>query len=877
MERLLPVSRHIDEHRISILYGPGVLDSYFCSDGQIKPLVRVLVEDHPTTSRYQIILSSPDNPLSVMGDPSGQDLLNPRLSPTDQLTDLSQRIQSGPLGQRFLLPNTDLTIIHQNSMGDSHAIRNLDHLVRSDREIPVLLVIEQAETYLTTHEDRRLLYSLIARWLTLSPENPNRVILLFSCIDSRSLSQVSDRIEAPEIRMLLNLDDRAGKTQSCLAYLDFPHQDECARILERECEIRQISHNLNMINSLSRLMAAESITASQWANRMVDLSEITIQAFRKSGFFSSTVDLSRSAEERLDELVGLDEVKTRLIELSQWNRYRVQRSNTQLTAPLLHMVFQGNPGTGKTTVARLMGEIFQEMGILRRGHLVEVKASELVAEHVGGTAIKTRRIIESALDGILFIDEAYALAGNERGGFGQEALETLLSGMEDFRDRLIVILAGYPGPMSHLLRSNPGLHRRFPVENRFDFPDYQPEQLFQILIQQLDQQDLQVPEEIQANLRKIIQAMANEKRDNFGNAGEMRNLANSLERRCLARTARESGDPFQVSLIMDDISAEYQQYLSPEAINLDEVIRELDHLIGLEQVKRSIRRLVHRVQFETIRQRSKGKAQTIQLIQHLIFTGSPGTGKTSVARLVGKIYHSLGLLHRGHTVEVSLPDLVAGYVGQTAGKVMEQVQQALGGVLFIDEAYALVRPIRGMNQASYGQEVIDTLVKAIEDYKGQVLVILAGYPAEMEQLLRANPGLRSRFAPPWTFENFTRASSAQLLTIKFHEDHLTMPEDVMHVFLDLLDEKQSSDPVSFGNARDVIALYERAKDHLAERAIRNARGKKLANMEFSPGWDVFTEEDVIGDEVTVVLEGTPSQPDQQSSLKSWVLPNERGF
>ncbi|MFO7172487.1 MAG: AAA family ATPase [Bacillota bacterium] len=235
----------------------------------------------------------------------------------------------------------------------------------------------------------------------------------------------------------------------------------------------------------------------------------------------------------LDALVGLDGVKRSVREIGAMARVQELRRRAGLAtgAMTLHMVFTGHPGTGKTTVARILGRLFQALGILPRGHLVEVERADLVGEYIGHTAVKTRETIRRALGGVLFIDEAYSLARGGEKDFGKEAIDCLVKAAEDHRQELLVILAGYPAEMEWFLMQNPGLQSRFPI--RIHFPDYSPAELCQIAEQMLAEQQYRLTADARAYLRGKLQGAGWSFAGEAGNARAVRNL---LERalRCQA-------------------------------------------------------------------------------------------------------------------------------------------------------------------------------------------------------------------------------------------------------------------------------------------------------------------------------------------------------
>ena len=238
---------------------------------------------------------------------------------------------------------------------------------------------------------------------------------------------------------------------------------------------------------------------------------------------------------QLDSLVGLSEVKQLVYEIKAYVEIQQRRSREGLAnEPLvLHMVFRGNPGSGKTTVARILGSIFKGLGILSKGHLVEVERADLVGEYIGHTAIKTREHVKRALGGILFVDEAYSLARGGNKDFGKESIDCLVKLMEDHRDDLVLILAGYRDEMTYFLRSNPGLRSRFPIH--IDFPDYSVEQLLAIADLFLTERDYCLSPAAREELCRQLTLGHN--LQHSGNARLVRNLIERAVRRQAIRLA----------------------------------------------------------------------------------------------------------------------------------------------------------------------------------------------------------------------------------------------------------------------------------------------------------------------------------------------------
>ncbi|MCM1159612.1 MAG: AAA family ATPase [Roseburia sp.] len=258
-----------------------------------------------------------------------------------------------------------------------------------------------------------------------------------------------------------------------------------------------------------------------------------------------------------------------------------------------------------------------------------------------------------------------------------------------------------------------------------------------------------------------------------------------------------------------------------KAEKLEELLENLNALTGLENVKHQVGSLVNLIRVQKMRE-SQGM-KTTDVSKHMVFMGNPGTGKTTVARMLAEIYKYLGVIRNGQLIEVDRSGLVRGYVGQTAARVQEVVEEALGGILFIDEAYTLTV---NKGEGDFGQEAVDTLLKAMEDYRKDLIVIVAGYTNLMDQFLDSNPGLRSRFSNFIHFDDYTAEEMMDILKKNLLEQEYKLSPDAEKKALWMLQERVAHKPDNFANARDVRNFMEHAISNQASRIVKLENAKE---------------------------------------------------
>ncbi|MCR5525849.1 MAG: AAA family ATPase [Lachnospiraceae bacterium] len=526
----------------------------------------------------------------------------------------------------------------------------------------------------------------------------------------------------------------------------------------------------------------------------------------------------------LDALEGLRSLKEAVYKnvnaVKAANRKKEMGLDGTVRIENLHLVFKGGPGTGKTTVARKIGYIYKALGLLPRGdELNEYDAADFIGTVVGETEKKVEEKVNHSLGSVLFIDEAYQWSRSGT-GYGQQAIDRLVKFMEDKRDKFMVILAGYTAEMDEFLSKNPGLTSR--ISEQIVFEDFSPEELLSIFRKMTADRGFKLQEGAESTVKDLLKIRSSAK--DFGNARGVRNTLDEVLRMVDERIAET--DPGSLTeedcltIMVSDVEKLLKNGSAAEdSETVETLLNELDQMTGLSSVKAKVHQIVGEAQFNKLAEEqglSTGGHGTL----HLLFKGNAGTGKTTIARTLGKIYYLLGMLKKPDVTECDRSSLVAGYVGQTAAKTQEVINRAMGGILFVDEAYTLASG----GENDYGKEALTTIMKAMEDNRDDLMVIFAGYEKEIDELLNLNQGLSSRFSKQneVIFEDYTDEELTEIFIYQAHKKGMVIDDELRNSITERI-RGTKAETKDFGNARGVRNLVEetdaRRKQRIAEMAL----------------------------------------------------------
>ncbi|KAI9096945.1 hypothetical protein DFS34DRAFT_128949 [Phlyctochytrium arcticum] len=490
---------------------------------------------------------------------------------------------------------------------------------------------------------------------------------------------------------------------------------------------------------------------------------------------------------------SIKETVAQLVTVCEEN-YNRELAGKEPVAIFLNRLFLGNPGTGKTTCAKLYGRLLKQLGFLSQGDVIFKTASDFTGAHVGESQAKTNALIESAKGKVLVIDEAYNLDDNM---YGKQVLDVLVEKIQGSEhDDIVVLLLGYEEPMLRMLRTqNPGLARRFPREYAFVFEDYNDLELSEIFKESCRARNVRPPSF--SVVERVLEKLSKQRAlANFGNAGSV----NSLLVNAIAKaSARQTGHD-DIVLLPED----FDYGKSPDEMDS---FAPLDKLYRIDNIRQSL------VELKNAFTIAEWEGSALPDVGHFVFRGSPGTGKTTVARVMASILFDLGILSINKIVETSGLDLTGEYVGHTKKHVESKLEEARGGVLFIDEAYTL-------GEGHFGSEALTSLVAAMTNpqYKG-VVVIVAGYPKDMDDMLDRNAGLKSRFTRFFDFQDWQTDDGLQFLVSHAERQGFEVDRDALDTIREGIE--QLIPLPGWGNGRDVNKLWAEIVQARSNRVIAN--------------------------------------------------------
>ncbi|GMI24408.1 hypothetical protein TeGR_g12431 [Tetraparma gracilis] len=521
----------------------------------------------------------------------------------------------------------------------------------------------------------------------------------------------------------------------------------------------------------------------------------------------------KAAFEDLNAVTGLHKVKEEmynLLDMAQKNFEKEEHGFKTSSVPL-NRLFLGNPGTGKTTIAKIYGRILKALNFLEKGDVVFKSASDFLGSAIGESERKTAAILELAQENVLIVDEAYAMDDQM---FGKRALDTFVEKLQG--EGIAVVLIGYEAEMKAMFRNqNPGLSSRFDFAYAIQFQDFTNSELLAIIA------DCCRREEVSASIKVKVAAVQQlaKRRDaerHFGNARAANNLVSDAIKRMASRIKREKDskeEAVEEFLTIRDIEGEKSEFEKNP-------LKVLEDLQGDQS--EGWKKMLLDASDQIYVKKAEGKPLR-GIVKNMIFIGPPGTGKTTVARKMASILYGLGMLATDTVVETSGANLTGQHVGTTKKIVEEKMSEARGGILFVDEAY-------GVTGSNYGQEAIDTLcgMLTLDDYAdGKTIVIMGGYKKDMYEMMEENEGLKSRFSATVEFENWSAGKCAGLVEKLAGKAGFGLTTGGVDLLKEGFAELSKPGPDGeaarggWANARDAVTMFEYVE------ACRNSRVAKL--------------------------------------------------
>ena len=686
--------------------------------------------------------------------------------------------------------------------------------------------------------------------------NENICIFLAPQMDSDSLSQLLDNLASGNVFRNRFFNTNRTINRSCTIHIGLPNQDEFRYMLEYLRIVgdggKRLKYNRGELRAIVSSLMFLSREADREENRAGYLSSVyeNIVRYMKRQpddtvtFTEETVKKiysrfkandSSDPMEQLMNTRGWESVAKRVSEIVEdykKKKARVQKSSDYVQPakklscaneridtpddkgnfdyPIPNFVIMGNPGVGKTTVARLIGQIFYENGILKRGLTVEATKDDLVDRYVGGTPGRTREKIMEAQEGVLFLDDAYSLIDkSEDNNYSKEAIDELVAAMTNTKQyRFCMIMAGYPEPMDELLKMNPGLGSRFGKSNILTIEDYPPELLRDIFISNcrkdgysfIGDGDDKTPLDLDLFFKNLYDQRD---RANFGNARDVVAIARDVKMRASLR------DDEKRCITTEDFG-DYGKYFDKHGVSsIEEIYAELDKYVGLEFVKELFENV--RLEILDAEDCKRRGIKPDSYPDHYIFAGNPGTGKTTVGKMIGQFYHLMGVMGGAETIFVDASELIGSHVGDSKNKTVEKIQNAIdhNAILYIDEAYQIT-------DSAYSAEIVGAMMTRMTENADDFKMIFGMYSNRVEDFLKMNAGL-SRRVRIVEFPDYNPDQLVRIFDKTIESQGRSITGDAHRLIELIMEYKYNTRTEDFGNAGEVKKLVIDMKKLLLKR------------------------------------------------------------
>lgn len=500
--------------------------------------------------------------------------------------------------------------------------------------------------------------------------------------------------------------------------------------------------------------------------------------------------------------------------------------------PRLHTAVIGNPGTGKTSAVQKLAKIYKELGYLDTDRIWTTTVSKLCSTSVNGEISAITSLVDSAQGGTLIIDRAHELYKTDKNNYDTEGhiIKALIDAINDtdrYRRWMLVII-GEPEGMEHLLASNPNLKRC--MNEPIYMEDFKPEELYRMIDKFCLMRKISLSDEARKKFQTYILHQYNRRSSRFTNATLVQNMIDESIIPAMYKRLSESFNPSRQDLelvLPEDIPTISKQS--------DHALDELDELIGLEKIKRKVRDYLNAIKLAS--RRLELGLPTHMPRMHMAFLGNPGTGKTSVAEIIGKVFASWGILSNGRVIHTEKSQMVGQYIGETELKMKNLIERARGNILFIDEAYQLVEG----GEKDFGRIVMNSLLTELGKDNLDMVVIVAGYTAPMKKLLESNEGIESRFPNVFNFEDYTTDELLEIGKLMIKKQGFSLTEGALKNMKSIIQEESNKPSPRFGNGRFVSNLLQ--NEILASLGARTSKIENPSKEELS----TILPEDVIAD------------------------------